>query len=147
MAQVVPAPKADVYWEVGLSQTNAEEAVVVVLELQQADAEQAPSPPVRRPKSEVDTIRRLEGELDAYLAQMTSFPELDLGDIFSQLAAMSARAMGIRVHLVRHETRLYAAFRTRQLDPFIEEVDRQFRTWSRQLAVRQQEWEMAKGGT
>jgi len=95
----------------------------------------------------VEQIHRLENELDGYLARMSDFPALDLGDVFSQLAAMSARATTIRLWIARSETRMLAAFRTRQLDPFLEECDRQFRLWSRTQAVRQMDWEMSKGGT
>lgn len=72
---------------------------------------------------------------------------MDVGEILRALAAMSGRASEVRCHLMRTESRRGQGFRTRELDPFIEELDRQFKIWSRYHAVLQQEWDMSKGGT
>jgi hypothetical protein len=118
---------------------------VPILELEPEAPERARQR-TQRTTGDVETVRSYEAELDEYLLEMFALPELDLGDVFSRLAAISARLTAMRIHCVRSETRLLAALRTRQIDPLLEEVDRQFKAWSRQFAVRQHEWEISKGG-
>lgn len=91
-------------------------------------------------------MENLRAEIDEYYAEMALFPQMDLAEIFMRLAAMSARASGIRAQVVRSESRRIAAFRTREIDPLIEECDRQFRLWSRLQSVRQMEADMSRGG-
>lgn len=89
----------------------------------------------------------LQGEVDSYYEAMSLFAQMDLSEILMRLAAISARASAVRCQVVRTESRRMAAFRVRELDPLIEEVDRQFKIWSRLQAVRSMEWDMSRGGT
>jgi len=84
-------------------------------------------------------------EIDNFYVAMKQFPSNDGETILMSLSAFSARANEIRLALVRTETRQYTAFRTKEIDPFIEEVDRQFKVWSRFQSVRQMEWEVSRG--
>jgi hypothetical protein len=88
----------------------------------------------------------LQAEIDSYYEAMALFGQMDLGEILMRLAAISARASGVRSQVVRTESRRMAAFRSRELDPLIEEVDRQFKIWSRLQSVRSMEWDMSRGG-
>lgn len=86
-----------------------------------------------------------QAELDGYYAQMREFSSVEVTEILMALAAFSARASEIRSVLVRNENRRAQTFRTKEIEPFLEEVDRQFKTWSRLISVRQQEWDISKG--
>lgn len=92
---------------------------------------------------ETPVIRALQGELDAYYVQMRGFSAADVTDIFMCLAAFSARASEVRGYLSRQVSKRIDSFRTKELDPFIEECDRQFRIWSRMQSVRQMEADMS----
>lgn len=81
-------------------------------------------------------------ELDHYYISMQQFQQFEPDEIFMALAGFSARASEIRSHLVRQQSRASAAFRTQEIDPFLAEVDRQFKLWSRVVTVRGQDIEM-----
>lgn len=85
-----------------------------------------------------DTLEDLQAELDGYYEEMKTLGELP-DVVFLKLAAWSARASEIRSRCVRQESRKMQAFRTREIDPFLEEVDRQYRFYSRIVSVRGQE--------
>lgn len=87
-----------------------------------------------------------QAELDGYYALMREFSGADMTEILMGLAAFSARASEIRTVLVREENRRAQSFRTKELDPFLEEVDRQFKVWSRLQAVRDMEFRASGGG-
>lgn len=91
-------------------------------------------------------IEQLQDELSEYYQRIKAFGSMDVGEILRSLAAMSGRASEVRCALMRGESRRGQGFRTRELDPFIEELDRQFKIWSRLHSVLQQEWDMSKGG-
>lgn len=99
--------------------------------------------PINRNERHLDALR---SELTGFYAQMREFQGRDIGLVLAEIAAMSARASEIRHSLIHGENRAEAAFRTKQLDPFLDEVDRQFKVWSRIQAVRQQEWDMTRAG-
>lgn len=86
-----------------------------------------------------DSIFVWRDELDSYYQRMHAFPELDPSEIFRELAAFSARASEIRSYCVRMGSRASTTFRTQEVDYFLSEVDRQFRSWSRVVTVRGQE--------
>lgn len=86
-------------------------------------------------------------EFDSYYQQMHLFREMEIDEILMALSAFSARASEIRSHLVRVDNRLNTAFRTKEVDPFLTEVDRQFRTWSRIQAVREMDFRLSGGQT
>lgn len=84
-------------------------------------------------------------EIDNYYDEMRAFNSCDITEILRKLSSMSARMSAIRSQLVRSPKRVAAAFRTQEVDPFLEECDRQFKIWSRFQAVMTLEWDMAKG--
>jgi hypothetical protein len=88
-------------------------------------------------------LGRFREELAGYYATMREFRGRDVGPVLQELASMSARASEIRHYLVDGETRPQAAFRTKQLDPFLEEVERQFKLYSRIQSTLEMEWKLA----
>lgn len=90
-------------------------------------------------------INEIQDELDDYFREMKEFSGAEPDQVFLKLAAWSARASEIRSALVRQENRRAQAFRTREIDPFLDELDRQFRIHSRVVTIRQQDWEMTRG--
>jgi len=91
---------------------------------------------------DLDVFRK---EFDGCFQEMKEFEGKQPDDIFMKLAAWSARASEIRSWIVRSESRKTTAFRTREIDPFLEEIDRQYKFWSRTQAVREMDFKMAGG--
>ncbi len=84
-------------------------------------------------------------EINEYYEAMRSFENLDPIDILSRLSAFTSRASQVRFNLIKAESKQIQNFRTKELDPFIGECDRQFKVWSRLLSAYQLEWETSKG--
>jgi hypothetical protein len=89
-----------------------------------------------------DALDTWRSEITDYLVEMASFRQMDLVEVLQRLSAYSARASWIRGVVIRYSARQAEFFRTKELDPFLTEVDRQFKVWSRVAAIRQSEWEM-----
>lgn len=96
-------------------------------------------------EQETLVVGQLQAEVDSWYVAMRGFGEHDPSDIFMTLAAFSARASELRTQVQRSDNRRLTAFRTRELDPFLEEVDRQFRMFSRVQAVRDMEFRLSGG--
>jgi CRISPR/Cas system-associated endonuclease Cas3-HD len=96
-------------------------------------------------QSMADDVSGWRKELDSNYLRMADFGSLDSREIFVMLAAFTSRASYLRSRIYRTENRVLNAFRTRELDPFIEECDRQFKIWSRVVSVDQSEWDKVKG--
>lgn len=92
-----------------------------------------------------DSIEVYQGELDDYFAEMRGLNGMEPTQVLQKLSSWSARASEIRSQLVRVDSRRSNSFRTREIDPFLEECDRQFRIHSRLQSVRETEWRMAGG--
>ena len=101
-------------------------------------------------KTERKTVARVDKEafrkeFDEYFEIMTTFPGMDPSEILMTISAFSARASQIRMHIVRDEDKLLGLFRTREIDPFLQECDRQFKIWSRLVSIKQIEWDASRG--
>lgn len=90
-------------------------------------------------------IAAWRSEIDGYFETMRKFEGMDISEVFMSLAAFSARASEIRTLLVRDQSRASNGFRTQEIDPFLNEVDRQFKLWSRVQAVTELELRLAGG--
>jgi len=100
-----------------------------------------------RPRSvgslDLDSLR---GEIDEYYVAMRGFRENDPADNLVFISGFTARASQIRSNIVRvTEDRYIQNFRTKELDPFLTECDRQFKVWSRLISAFQLEWETSRG--
>lgn len=92
-----------------------------------------------------DWITNYQSELDAYFGVMTQFNMMDPAEVMMKLSSFSARASEMRAQLIRVDSRRSTAFRTREVDPFLEECDRQFKIHSRLQSFRELDWKMAGG--
>lgn len=91
----------------------------------------------------LDSIRE---ELDEYYVLMRAFRQNDPADNLVFISGFTARASQIRSNIVRMtEDRRIQNFRTKELDPFLTECDRQFKVWSRLISAIQLEWETSRG--
>lgn len=93
-----------------------------------------------------DNLDAWRAELDGFFDLMNTFSVMPSQEVLQNLASFSSRASYIRSQIMRlPENKRTTSFRTRELDPFLDECDRQFRIWSRCFAVQAQEWEISKG--
>ncbi len=85
-------------------------------------------------------------ELSGYLEEMFNFSQKqdDPYDILQRLSAMSARGGWIRSQVVRSSKREVVHFKSEEVDPFLKQVDLQFRIWSRVAAIHKDEWDMSR---
>jgi hypothetical protein len=90
-----------------------------------------------------DVVRTIQTELNDYLRRLQQLNSLPPVEVFQALSAISARLAEIRSHLVRTDNRRYTALRTKEVDPLIDEVDRQFKFHSRIQAVRDSEMRLS----
>ena len=91
-----------------------------------------------------NTLSSWRAELDEYYNMMGQFESSNIDEIMRAIASMTSRVSQIRSTVVRNENRQTQSFRTREIDPFIEECDRQFKIWSRILSIHGMDWEMSK---
>lgn len=92
-----------------------------------------------------DFIEPLRAELSGYRAEMCKLKGNTTRDVMVFLSSWHARATVMRAQAVRSESRRANAFRTQEVDPFIEACDFQFRLWSRVQAFDSDEMRMARG--
>jgi hypothetical protein len=92
-----------------------------------------------------DKIEEARTKLIGYLDEMRTFRNLDSQDVFLKLSEFSATASHYRATICKREDRKKAAFRTHDIEPFIAEVERQFKIWSRLVSSQNLDWEMTRG--
>jgi len=92
------------------------------------------------------TVQDFRDELDTFFKEIERFYQMDPVSILQRLAAYSGRMSYVRSLIMRQkESRDLTNFRVKELDPFLVEVDRQFRIWSRVITIQQDEWKQAAG--
>lgn len=109
------------------------------------EAETGTDVPTATPVEGVGLVDNWRHELDAYYGVMREFAQMDVTDVLMALSSFSARAAEMRSYLVRRDDRRANALRTKEIDPFLEEVERQFRIHSRLQAVRELEARLVGG--
>lgn len=92
-----------------------------------------------------DTMKGWQAELDSYYILMVEFAKMQPDEIFRHLSAFSARMNFIRTKIVRTDNKRWTNFRTKEIEPFLSECDRQFKIWSRSLSSYSLEFDMSKG--
>lgn len=92
----------------------------------------------------VDSIR---GEINDAFADMRTFLSREPDEIMRMTSAHSARLSELRVMCMRAEDWYRPArdLRTRELEPTIEELEKQWRNASRLHSVRELDWKMESG--
>ena len=84
-------------------------------------------------------VGSIQAELNDYLRRLKDLNSYPPVEVFQTLSAISARLAEIRNRLIRTDNRRFTALRTKEVDPLIDEVDRQFKFHSRIQAVRDSE--------
>jgi hypothetical protein len=95
------------------------------------------------PDPVAQSVAAIQVELNDYLRRLKDLNSYPPVEVFQTLSAISARLAEIRNRLVRTDNRRFTALRTKEVDPLIEEVDRQFKFHSRIQAVRDSEMRLA----
>lgn len=91
-------------------------------------------------------IAALRLELDRYYGIMKDFHTGDPRENLMHLSSFTARMSEVRGHIVRESgSKAQQEFRTKEIDPFISECDRQFKIWSRLITYAQFDWETSRG--
>lgn len=94
-------------------------------------------------------LERLRSEMDGYYEIMQDFQVSDPRDNLQALSAFTARMSYVRAQIIRglldDGATDSAHFRTKELDPFLSECDRQFKIWSRLITVAQFDYEVSRG--
>ena len=103
-------------------------------------------PPMEQERSRArDAVARYQDEIDTYFGILQRLNSMDPVQVFQQLSSICARVSEMRTRLMRSETRRETSFRTREIDPLLEELDRQFRIHSRIQAVREMDLRLTAG--
>lgn len=85
-------------------------------------------------------------ELDTMRNTIIAFRDMDPSDVLTEISGISGRLAEIRAVLQRHNSQRCTALRTREVDPLREELDLQFRVWSRKIALMEWELRLSGGG-
>jgi hypothetical protein len=91
---------------------------------------------------DLDAIRK---EFSGYYSRLIELKDLPPREILESLSAFTARAFQVRSEIIRLNERDWTNFRTKELDPFVEECDRQFKIWSRIISQDKLDWDMTRG--
>ena len=84
-------------------------------------------------------------EILEFLKEMRYFKdEPDCGEILRKLSGYSARVSYMRNFACRSSNDKINRFRIDEIDPFLAEVDRQFKIYSRLISVNQFEFDLTK---
>ena len=91
-------------------------------------------------------ISELRKELDSYFEIMKNFQTGDPRENLMHLSSFTARMSEARGVIIRNPGgKAEQDFRTKEIDPFISECDRQFKIWSRLITYAQFDWETSRG--
>ena len=98
-------------------------------------------------QADENKIKDIQEELIGYLKVCRSFDEYDdLREVLKTLAGFSARASWIRSVIIKSPNQKFIRLRIDHIDPFLEELDRQFKIWSRVQSVEEFEWQKSLKG-
>lgn len=94
-----------------------------------------------RPSGYLGTREEIQGELDYIASAARTFHELQPDQVLRMVSAFSARLTELKVLLVRNELldRQYIKVRTMQVEVWIQELDRQWKTASRIVEIQRQD--------
>jgi hypothetical protein len=85
-----------------------------------------------------------QAELDDMRAKVADFPNRDPDEVLLFISGLAGRLAEIRALLYRANTQRASALRTREVDPLREDLELQFKLWSRRIALM--EWELRVAG-
>lgn len=85
-------------------------------------------------------------EINTYFKEIAKFKDSkDLEDILVKIASYSARASFMAAQASKSNSPVVSKFLDTELDGFLNEVQFQFKVWSRIQSVMQYEFELSKG--
>ena len=90
-----------------------------------------------------DPFEKYREEINAYYLVLKNLTSMDPVEVFQHLSAFSARASELKTRLHRVDSNKANAFRTREVEPLIDEIDRQFKFHSRLLTYREIEMKIS----
>ena len=93
-----------------------------------------------------DLVEPFMAELDGMRSRIVGFVDEDPSDVLAAISGISGRLAEMRALLQRANSQRATALRTKEVDPLREELDLQFRVWSRRIAVMEWELRMSGGG-
>jgi hypothetical protein len=96
-----------------------------------------------RPLSSAD---QYEVELDEMRSKVCRFPDDDPADVLATISGLAGRLAEIRAQLYRDNSQRCTQLRTREVDPLRDDLDLQFKIWSRKIALLEWELRMSGGG-
>lgn len=102
--------------------------------------------PSQQPTGDGEPYAGARAELALYRAEMCALGDMEPRDVFMHLSSWHARAAVIRATTYESESRRASAFRSHEVDPFLDACDFQFRLWSRIQATTETEVRLARGG-
>lgn len=92
-----------------------------------------------------EVLQKWRPELVKYLKEMYDFKDNpDTTEILKKLSGFSARASLMRNVVIKSPLDEIVRFRLDEIDPFIQEVDRQFKIYSRIISSNQFELDLTK---
>jgi hypothetical protein len=89
---------------------------------------------------------QVETELDEMRARVRSFPDQDPSDVLMVISGVAGRLAEIRAWLYRDNSQRCTQLRTREVDPLREDLELQFKLFSRRIALMEWELKMSGGG-
>lgn len=97
-------------------------------------------------RADSELVAAYMDELDQMRSTVTNFANSDPADVLTAISGISGRLAEIRAMLQRSSSQRATALRTKEVDPLREELDLQFRVWSRKIALMEWELRMSGGG-
>jgi hypothetical protein len=98
-----------------------------------------------RPQQAAGFYTDVEAELDGMRAQVRAFPDQDPSDVLMTISGIAGRLAEIRAWLYRDNSQRCTQIRTREVDPLRDDLDLQFRLFSRRIAFLEWELKMSTG--
>jgi hypothetical protein len=100
-----------------------------------------------RPSGALGSREHIEYELDSISAAIRSFHLKQPDMVMRECSAYSARLTELAVLLHRAEVHSssYVRIRTQQVDRYLDEIDRQFKTASRLVEISRQDLDLMRG--
>lgn len=87
-------------------------------------------------------VKMIRKEIDGYYEEMKGFQNEYPEDIFLKLSSWTARMSEVRGRLTRSSKPAANRMRIDEVDPFINECDRQFKIHSRRQAVQEMDFKL-----
>lgn len=99
------------------------------------------------PPGHIGDRDEIEKELDLIAAAIRRFYQLPPDRVMRECAGYSARLteMAVLLHRIEGSNRQYTRIRTQQVERFVAELDRQFKTASRLIEVARQDIDLMRG--